>query len=64
MAFPESGCALEPRKKTVAICGMLRSTRTGRGEKVGRSSLVAQLLKNPAAMKESVVRFLGREVPL
>ena len=47
----------------MAICGMLRSTRTGRNERAGRASLVAQLVKNPAAMKESPVRFLGWEVP-
>ena len=47
----------------MAICGMLRSTRTGRNEKVGRASLVAQLVKYPAAMKESPVRLLGQEVP-
>ena len=29
-----------------------------------RASLVAQLLKNPPAMQETLVRFLGREDPL
>ena len=28
------------------------------------ASLAAQLVKNPPAMKESLVRFLGREDPL
>ena len=28
------------------------------------ASLVAQLVKNPLAMQESLVRFLGREDPL
>ena len=27
------------------------------------ASLVAQLVKNPLAMQESLVRFLGRDVP-
>ena len=29
-----------------------------------RASLIAQLVKNPPAMKETLVRFLGREYPL
>ena len=29
-----------------------------------RSSLVAQLVKNPPAMQETLVRFLGQEDPL
>ena len=29
-----------------------------------RASLMAQLVKNPPAMKETLVRFLGREYPL
>ena len=28
------------------------------------ASLVAQLVKNPSAMQEALVRFLGQEVPL
>ena len=28
------------------------------------ASLVAQLVKNPSAMQETPVRFLGQEVPL
>ena len=28
------------------------------------ASLVAQLVKNPPAMQETLVRFLGQEVPL
>ena len=28
------------------------------------ASLVAQLVKNPAAMQETLVRFLGQEGPL
>ena len=31
---------------------------------VGRASLVAQLVKNLPAMQETLVQFLGREVPL
>ena len=30
----------------------------------GWASLVAQLVKNPPAMQETLVRFLGPEVPL
>ena len=29
-----------------------------------RASLIAQLVKNPPAMQETLVRFLGREDPL
>ena len=29
-----------------------------------RASLVAQLVKNPPAIQETLVRFLGREDPL
>ena len=29
-----------------------------------RASLVAQLVNNPPAIQETLVRFLGREVPL
>ena len=29
-----------------------------------RASLIAQLVKNPPAMQETLVRFLGRENPL
>ena len=31
---------------------------------VKRASLVAQLVKNPPAMRETTVQFLGREDPL
>ena len=31
---------------------------------VGRTSLIAQLVKNPPAVQESSVLFLGREDPL
>ena len=31
---------------------------------VGRASLVAQLVKNPPAEQETLVRFLGQEDPL
>ena len=31
---------------------------------VERASLIAQLVKNPPAMQESPVRFLGQEDPL
>ena len=31
---------------------------------VSRASLVAQLVKNPPAMQETPVRFLGQEYPL
>ena len=30
----------------------------------GETSLVAQLVKNPPAMQETLVRFLGQEDPL
>ena len=29
-----------------------------------KASLIAQLVKNPPAMQETLVRFLGREEPL
>ena len=35
----------------------------GKTEKL-HSSLVAQLVKNPPAMQETLVRFLGQEDPL
>ena len=31
---------------------------------IPRASLVAQLVKNPPAMQETLVQFLGREDPL
>ena len=31
---------------------------------VKKASLIAQLVKNPPAMQETLVRFLGREEPL
>ena len=31
---------------------------------LSRASLIAQLVKNPPAMQETLVRFLGREDPL
>ena len=34
------------------------------GYRYERASLVAQLVKNPSAMQETPVRFLGQEVPL
>ena len=33
-------------------------------EQLSRASLIAQLLKNPPAMQETLVRFLGWEDPL
>ena len=31
---------------------------------MGSASLIAQLVKNPPAMKETLVQFLGQEDPL
>ena len=31
---------------------------------LSRDSLVVQLVKNPSAMQETPIQFLGREVPL
>ena len=40
-------------------------SRRGRFEsKLSRASLIAQLVKNPPAMQETLVRFLGWEDPL
>ena len=36
----------------------------GKGVSHSGASLVAQLVKNPPAMQETPVRFLGREDPL
>ena len=36
----------------------------GVGAGVGGTSLVAQLVKNPPAVQETLVRFLGQENPL
>ena len=49
-----------------SIPGSGRSTREGIGYLLQYSwaSLVAQLVKNLAAMQETLVRFLGREDPL
>ena len=48
------------------IPGLGRSTGEGIGYPLRYSwaSLVAQLVKNPPAMQESLVRFLGLEDPL
>ena len=47
-------------------CGSERSTGEGIGYPFQYSwpSLVAQLVKNPPAMQETLVQFLGREDPL
>ena len=49
-----------------SIPGLGRSTGEGIGYPLQYSwaSLVAQLVKNPPAMQETLVRFLGRENPL
>ena len=40
-------------------------SRRGRFEsKLSRASLMAQLVKNPPAMQETTVQFLGQEDPL
>ena len=46
--------------------GSGRSPEEGRGYALqyAWASLVAQLVKNPPAMKETLVQFLGREDPL
>ena len=36
----------------------------GLGRTLTRASLIAQLVKNPPAMQETLVRFLGQEDPL
>ena len=49
-----------------SIPGSGRSAGEGTGDPLQYSwaSLVAQVVKNPLAMQETLVRFLGREDPL
>ena len=44
--------------------GVLLSNLFYESFKVYRASLIAQLVKNPHAMQETLVRFLGQEDPL
>ena len=50
-----------------SIPGMGRSPGGGRGNPLQytwRAFLIAQLVKNPHAMQETLVQFLGQEYPL
>ena len=46
-------------KSWTRLKACMHSMHSGTG-----ASLVAQLVKNPSAMQEALVRFLGQEVPL
>ena len=56
----EEGQVMRSMVFRVSVSG--RSTDTPRGDQ--RASLGAQLVTNPPAMRETPVRFLGREDPL
>ena len=67
--FPDSPAGKESTynaRDPGSIPGSGRSTGEGRGYPLQSSwsSLVAQLIKNPPAMQETPVQFLGREDPL
>ena len=67
--FPHSSAGKEPAcnaRDPSSIPGLGKSTGEGIGYPLQYSwaSLVAQLVKNPPAMQETPVQFLGREDPL
>ena len=69
MGFPDSSAGIESACNA-GDCGLIPGSGRSPGEGIGYPfqyswvSLVAQLVKNPPVMQETLVQFLGQEDPL
>ena len=67
MGFPDNSVGKESTRNVgdpIPLSGRSPGEAIGYPHQYSWASLVAQLLKNPPAMRETLIRFLGQEDPL